>query len=407
MFFVLSKYSWKEFYIKSIVAVSIFSILFSLQSLAIISPKAYKSEPRIKIRIGSQLKQVSISGMDLNRKIHFGNNIKQYSGNKIVRFNCNSLLKNKSLSKPILLASLKSQTGLVSLKNDRFVGDLHVVTTPGNQSCDVVNETPIEDYISSLLSKEMNGTWPLEALKAQAIAARTYALHKIQSKQVSKKLGHNAFYDLESSEKHQVGGTFFDATKNTFLATRGTTGEILVSAKGYLTPIFFHAKCGGRTLRPEQVWSNPVDSYTNVDCPFCDSHGKKKWNGEITKVKFQKFLSWAKRKKLIKTSVNFKTRKKLIFATDRFSRYKLRIYWGKKSFLIKKTWLRRYFGRFIVSSNYYKLSMSKGIISIKGQGLGHGVGMCQLGALDLAKKGWDYKRILAHYFPKHNIRKVY
>ena len=49
----------------------------------------------------------------------------------------------------------------------------------------------------------------------------------------------------------------------------------------------------------------------------------------------------------------------------------------------------------------------KAYFKIEGAGLGHGVGMCQLGALDLAQRGWDYKRILAHYFPYHTLKKVY
>ena len=72
-----------------------------------------------------------------------------------------------------------------------------------------------------------------------------------------------------------------------------------------------------------------------------------------------------------------------------------------------KSLLRRYFGRVIFPSNHYEIDMKWGKLVVKGQGNGHGVGLCQVGALGLAKRGWAYKQILAHYFPKHELRKIY
>jgi len=91
----------------------------------------------------------------------------------------------------------------------------------------------------------MNPKWPLEALKAQAVAARTYALHKMRTQQVTKELGAEAFYDLESSEKHQVGGNFFDATTTTNLASAETKGEVLTTSSGQIQPIFFTQNAEG------------------------------------------------------------------------------------------------------------------------------------------------------------------
>ena len=78
----------------------------------------------------------------------------------------------------------------------------------------------------------------------------------------------------------------------------------------------------------------------------------------------------------------------------------------------KKSLLRRYFGRVVVPSNNFKLTLeAQGKLGprlrLRGDGLGHGVGMCQLGALELADRGWSFKKILAHYFPKHKMKKLY
>ena len=369
-----------------------------------------KNKPVVKIRVGKSLNNVWISGTDLKRKIHTNNDLKRFSGKKTVKFNCQSFSRQnrRFLKKPVLLASLQSNTGLLSLNKEKFLGQLHIVTSSTKQSCDVINETTIENYISSLLSKEMNSVWPIEALKAQAVAARTYALHMMRSKRVSRELGVEAYYDLESSEKHQVGGNFFDATTETRLASRKTEGLVLLTKKGTLTPAFFHAKCGGRTLRPEQVWDNRVAGYKEgVLCPFCDGRGKRTWNGKLKFKRFKKFLIWARKKQYLKRLPRFKKGLKVRVAPDNRFRNNIRLYVGGNVYKIPKPLFRKYFGRVIVPSNNFKLKYAGGKFVMKGEGLGHGVGMCQIGALDLAKKGWGYKKILAHYFPGHKIKKVY
>ena len=217
-----------------------------------------QASPVVSVRIGKSLKNINVTGTDLKRHLLFSNDYKNYSGKKTVKFNCETYTTlNKQKNKPILLATLESPTGLLSYENIKYQGMFKVITNSRGDSCDIINEIPMEDYISSLLNKEMNSKWPAEALKAQAVAARSYAIHKMTSQQVSKELGNEAFYDLESSEKHQVGGAFFDATKSTISASYATKGEVLVASNGQIRPVFFHAKCGGKTLRPDQVWHDP------------------------------------------------------------------------------------------------------------------------------------------------------
>ncbi len=369
-------------------------------------------EPKIRVRVGKSLKNVIISGTDLNRTFHIGNQKKTFSGRKKIKFNCSLFGENKRFKKrgPTLLASLNSMTGLVTVGDKKYMGTVDIVSSVGNDSCDVVQETRLEDYISGLLAKEMNSAWPLEALKAQAVAARSYALHKIETDHVSKTLGRLAHYDLESSEKHQVSGSFFDITRNTDLATSETMGEVLVTPSGKLTPIFFHAKCGGKLLRPDQVWSNSVSGYhSNPKGNYCHGHGTKDWNNKVTYSRFVSFIKWLQKKKLINVSKKIKGKKKIKILKDTKEKNKMRLYWGDLHIVIKKALFRRYFGRFIFPSNNFEMnwdSKRKSFV-VSGSGLGHGVGMCQLGALDMAKKGWGYRKILAHYFPGHKLEKAY
>ena len=382
---------------------------FLLQLLIVcaIFENALIAAPVVSVRIGKSLKNIHVTGLDLKRHLLFNDDFKNYFGKKTVRFNCQTFTTlNKEKNKPILLATLESPTGLLSYENVKYQGLFKVVTSPRGDSCDIINDIPMEDYISSLLTKEMNASWPIEALKAQAVAARTYALHKMQSQQVSRELGNDAFYDLESSEKHQVGGAFFDATDSTVTASYQTKGEVLETADGQIRPIFFHAKCGGKTLRPDQVWHNKEPSYQSVNCPFCHNLGPKGWTNSISMDRMKNFLAWAQTQKVLSGKLPKKL-DSIVLVPDNIDKYNVNLYIDDKPFIIEKAALRRFFGNVLFPSNSYSLEKQEGRFVISGEGLGHGVGLCQMGALALAKQGWSYKKILAHYFPEHVLKKLY
>ena len=392
-----------------------FIFIFSFQSaFAEITPylSLGSHEPKVRVRVSHSLKNVFVSGTDLQRTIHITKKSKKFIGRKQIKFNCHRFgQKNKSIMKgPILLASLNSMTGLVTVGKKKYMGTVDIVTSPKRDSCDVIQETNLEDYISGLLSKEMNSVWHLEALKAQAVAARSYALHKMKTKQVSRNLGQEAHYHIESSEKHQVSGSFFDMTKKTDLATTETLGEVLVTTNGKLTPIFFHAKCGGKILRPDQVWGNTVSGYNqNPKTGHCAGHGTPDWNKAITYKRFVSFIKWLQRKNHVKVPMKIQGQKKIKILADSSLKNSVRLYWGNHHIVVNKPLFRRYFGGVLFPSNNFSMNWNKkkNRFAIKGKGLGHGVGMCQLGALDLAKKGWSYKKILSLYFPGHKIEKAY
>ncbi len=362
--------------------------------------------PIIKVRIGEGLKNIVVTGTDLKRIIHLKKNKKIYEGRKSIQFDCSKMHKHKS-DRPILLATLTSPTGLLTLDDYKYKGKIHIVTSISQRQCDVINEVDMEYYISSLLSKEMHNTWPAEALKAQAIAARTYAFYKISYKDNFQQSNYEMSFHLENSEKHQVSGHFFDSTESTHKASFETKGYVLLTKGGFLSPIFFHSKCGGKTLRPDQVWDNIVQGYQSVSCPFCHNYGKKEWEYVISKKNFVTFLNWLKNKGHLVSSQDFTLGKKLTILPNSSFKTIVRFYSEDHPFVLKKAFFRRYFGRNAVHSNNFRISQSQNVLTLKGFGKGHGVGMCQYGVLDLAKKGWNHQKILAYYFPKYQLAKIY
>jgi len=359
---------------------------------------AHASVPSVKVLIAKSLKNVTVEGMDLHKTIHTQRSKQQYYGRKSIVFNCQNNLKKKLsfIPRPLLVASLSSPTGLVSWGRHKYQGELQLVSQAHNESCDLINAIPLEAYITTLLSKEMNGTWPVEALKAQAVAARTYAYERLQRK-------NNGLYDLESSEKDQVSGTFFDATEKTLKASRETEGEILVGPSGKVSPAFFHSKCGGKTLRPDQVWGGVEEGYRSVNCTFCQKTGMKDWNGKIHNRKLVQMVDQVLKRYYSDAMAD----QEIKLMPDSLENSELRLYAGDRLHIIKKSYLRNLAGREALPSNNFIMSVKNKEFHVEGQGYGHGVGMCQLGALELAKRGYDYRQILSFYFPRHKIKTAY
>lgn len=349
------------------------------------------SVPEVKVLVAKSLSEINVHGFDLKKTIPHNNTSQQYAGRKNLKFRCQA----SQLNSTQLLASVSSPTGLISWEDSKFQGELQLINNPSSDDCHLVNKIPMESYIATLLAKEMNGSWPVEALKAQAVAARTYAYQRINS---------DAFYHLESSEKDQVSGTFLDVTEKTLIAAKSTQGEILLGPSGKITPAFFHSKCGGKTYRPDQVWGGVEEGYQQVECSFCHKTGKKSWKHEIGNSKLTAMLDRVLERYY---SDRIENKKEIKMVEDSPQKSELRFYSGSKLHVVKKAYLRHLFGRELLPSNNYTLiKAGKGYV-VRGEGYGHGVGMCQLGALELAKRGYNYKQILSHYYPQHQLKKIY
>lgn len=367
--------------------------------------QASAAVPSVKVLIAKSLKKVIVEGMDLQKTIHTQKKSQAYTGRKKIAFNCypGAGAKYTLPKNPLLVASLSSPTGLISWGTNKYQGELHLLTNPGKESCDLVNSIPMEAYIQSLLSKEMNGTWPVEALKAQAVAARTYAYQRLLHNATVKLNGIDKLYHLESSEKDQVSGTFFDVTKQTLQASNETQGEILVGPSGKVAPVFFHSKCGGRTLRPDQVWGGVEEGYRSVNCTFCQKTGMKDWSYNIGPQKMNSMID-----NVLRKYYSDKTEPGNIkLMPDSLSNSELRFYVADRLHILKKAYLRNQAGRELLPSNNFKVTVQNNQFHVQGSGYGHGVGLCQLGALELAKRGYDYRQILSFYFPRHRMKKAY
>lgn len=118
------------------------------------------------------------------------------------------------------------------------------------------------------------------------------------------------------------------------------------------------------------------------------------------------FFRWASEKKVIQEKMESKF-SSVIMVPDNIDKFTVNFYINDRPFIIEKAALRRYFGNVLFPSNSFSLEVKYGNFTVYGEGLGHGVGLCQMGAFAMAQRGWSYKKILSHYFPDHVLKKMY
>jgi stage II sporulation protein D len=144
-----------------------------------------------------------------------------------------------------------------------------VEITPADDGMLVINELHVEEYLVGLINCEISSQWPMEAVKAQAVIARTYALYQKEARR-------GAPYHLESTVLDQVYEGCLIEDSRALRGVRDTEGEVL-TWRGEVIQAFFHSSCGGHTEASENVWGFPLPYVAGVDCRYCILAPSVRW----------------------------------------------------------------------------------------------------------------------------------
>ena len=166
-----------------------------------------------------------------------------------------------------LQQKIKSPHPSIYIGKCLYRGTLQLVKTK-DETLTAVNILDIEDYVKGVLYHEISHRWPLEAIKAQAIAARTFAIYQAQQRS-------NEDFYLNADVSSQVYRGVFAEKFRTNKAVDETAGQILMYKRKVL-PAFFHATCGGRAFRisnsiRDPFKAGPTSSFTNMPSPHRSS----------------------------------------------------------------------------------------------------------------------------------------
>ena len=259
----------------------------------------------------------------------------------------------------------------------------------------VINILGIEKYLSSVVGSEMPAKWPLEALKAQAIASRTYAL---------KQKG-NQIYDIDSTQKNQVYNGLESRTYKTVRAVRSTRSLVL-TYKNKLINALFHSSSGGMTENSQDVWKNEYPYLSSVR-DFDRNNPKLQWKKKFSSGELQKLfpeIGGIEKIEILNITNTGRVKNVKIFGkygSDQISGVDIR-----KRMNLKSTFMRFKFikDKKYISDNDNSNNPIEKTLIVFGQGSGHGVGMSQWGARYMASKGQKAERILKHFYKGVGIK---
>ncbi|MFH1644841.1 MAG: SpoIID/LytB domain-containing protein [Candidatus Omnitrophota bacterium] len=272
-----------------------------------------------------------------------------------------------------------------------YGGTLQIIRTKEG-SLRVINIISLEDYLKGVLYKEISHRWPIEAIKAQAIACRTFALYQAQQNKGS-------YYYLKDDVSSQVYGGVFAQRFRTDKAVDMTRGKVLLY-EGKFLPAFFHATCAGATEDSSQLWKVSMPPLKGRSCLFCKKSPHYFWKADIKLSEIEKALK--------KSGHDVSGLRDIrVIARNKSGRVtKLNFFRGALVLSFSAKDLRHILGPSRIRSTRFNIKVVDGYAHFSGTGWGHGVGLCQWGARGMAQQGRKAQEILAYYYPGSQIVKL-
>ncbi len=254
---------------------------------------------------------------------------------------------------------------------------------------DVITELPLENYLLDVVASEVPSSWPIETLKAQAVAARSYALFLKGQRS-------NEPFHVDSTTQDQVfiykRHLKIPNSSVVISAVQSTARQVLVDANGDVIKTFFHAHCGGETEDAGAVWpeyQRDPNFKRTKDVDSCSTTGA--WSTVITE---QQILDQYGASAVVSLTTKLnKDSERVEFVEIVYVKATKEI-----SLTLTSQDFRKTFGYTKVRSTIFKIQKVDGTFELNGRGFGHGVGMCQTGARWMGASGTPYVDILSRYY---------
>jgi len=361
--------------------------IFGLLALAL--PGVARPEEVVRIGVASGQAEVDLSGAGLAAEpLRDGAaQVRLPAGRARVRLDGDVLRLDGN---PVEGAGLAfTATGPIRHGRRDLSGEVEVRRGP--QGLEVIDVLPLEEYVAAVAGAEMPPSFPAEALKAQAVAARTFAVAK---KLEARDLALDA--DLGATVLDQVYPGVGAADPRARAAAVATRGEVLVFGHRPIEA-YFHSSCGGRTESGAVGLGRDLPYLRAVDCGHCQAAPRYRWRSIVSAADLG--AAGGLGKPADAARVVRRT------PTGRVER--LEIEAGSQRASVSGADLRKALGWDQLPSLAFTAKATPGGFLLEGKGSGHGAGLCQWGAAGRARAGQPYRQILAHYYPGTEILKMY
>ena len=272
---------------------------------------------------------------------------------------------------------------LPAAKQRSYEGDFDIEIR--KEALNLINNLDMETYLEGVVESEGGPGQKLNYYKAQAVISRTYAM-KYWSKH--KENGYNLCdrVHCQAYLHHRSATVTIDS------AVHQTRGLVMIDQAGDLYPTYFHANCGGQTSEPHYVWNEEIPNLCSFKDTFCIHTQQAKWEKRIPKEQWTTFLV-DKYNFPIWDSVSNELLQH--FVQEQRSAFYLHPIYGIP--------LRDLREQFKLKSTFFDVDMEGEEMVLHGRGFGHGVGLCQEGAMNMAKKGYSFDQILGYYYPEMRL----
>lgn len=363
-------------------------ILFMLSSVAY-AEKKFAWSPELRIGLASGVRQVKlrVSAPCILVDAATGKRLGKIPAVKNFVVDFNKLKVDAAEIRPekILLKDLQT-----TIDGKKYLGGVRLNKVGG--AFTVINLVPLEEYLLGVVSREMSPSFPLEALKAQTVAARSFAMK-------NRKRHESEGFDLCATTHCQIYDGFSEY-ESISRAVNETRGEVLMF-RGKIADANFHTDSGGMTEDVGEVWGTATPYLIAVkEVLKLGEPWTMKFSAKDFSSRFDDGFGDVKSVKLSKLTIGKD-------AADRSSSGRVKsaqIVGTKKTLTISGNDLRR---KFSLPSTLFDMALAGGEVVFTGYGSGHGVGMSQVGAKSYAQDGWSYEKILAHYYRGATLKKVY
>lgn len=319
----------------------------------------------------------------------YGENVDEIKENQVIKMECKGsqiTYMGQKVDEILTARGSVASIGAISKdgKNFRtYRGDFKFIAK--DDKILPINNVYLEEYLCGVIPGEIGITFPSEAIKAQILAARTYAFTEVQNKLKEK-------YDVADTTDSQMYLGFGAENRRINELVLETEGEVIVY-NGKTITAYYYSSSGGETANIEDVWkSNPVPYLKSVnDSNYIEVSSKKEWNYKIT-VENLKTIMGENIEDIYIAEKKGERVYKLLFITE-----------NGNIILLEGNDIRKKIGYNKLLSTIFEITKDENSFLFKGKGSGHGVGMSQSGAAVMAKKGKKYDEILKFYYTGVNI----
>ncbi|MDQ6651850.1 MAG: SpoIID/LytB domain-containing protein, partial [Acidobacteriota bacterium] len=267
----------------------------------------------------------------------------------------------------------------------------------------ITRRMSLEDYVRGVVAAEGSMESEPEALKALAIASRTYALKNIN------RHAHDGydFCTTTHCQRYRAldSDSRSDISRGVVEAVESTKGEVLRDGNNELVDSYFSASCGGATANIATLWGGNAPIYLRgVRDEYCATEVHHSWTDVISQTQLLQALRTDPR-----TDVGDRLLGVIVSRRDASGRAELITVEGDRRLTVKgwdfKIIVGRALGWNYLKSSRFQIARSGSNFIFRGNGFGHGLGLCQEGAHMMAVRGANYRQILAKYFPSTTIRR--